>query len=222
MINKSIAALVILLPVFFTTGCRTPESDLEKAIAWQLEKYPASRLQDIYKSFFQDRFGPGHLLEDTAAAKVYLFDELALMSGRGRYGAEPCGLGENFYRVPLDLVKDGKIDAGRFYDIFVQSSRDFRLPDDGSAGPQAGRVPGPDSLRGWITEWERINSVIEKMNTDLPGYEEDSRAITAMLDRGEYVVHHSQEYLEAYDPHYRILRKEYWSLVQQEIDIKKP
>ena len=37
-----------------------------------LDRYPLSTLADLYKSFFQDEFGPGHLLADEAGALSYL------------------------------------------------------------------------------------------------------------------------------------------------------
>ena len=36
---------------------------VEKAARWQMENYPKSRLLDLYKNFFQDKFGPGHIVQ---------------------------------------------------------------------------------------------------------------------------------------------------------------
>ena len=31
-------------------------------VRWQMDNYPESRLIDLYKNFFQDKFGPGHMI----------------------------------------------------------------------------------------------------------------------------------------------------------------
>ena len=45
---------------------------VERVVKWQLENYPESRLTDLYKNFFQDKFGPGHMVADTASAGAYI------------------------------------------------------------------------------------------------------------------------------------------------------
>lgn len=44
------------------------EDQVKHAIVHQLENYPASTLKDIYKNFFQDAFGPGHLMSNSSDA----------------------------------------------------------------------------------------------------------------------------------------------------------
>ena len=53
------------------------ERRVEVAVRRQMERYPESRLIDYYKNFFQDKFGPGHMVSDTASAGAYLRRELA-------------------------------------------------------------------------------------------------------------------------------------------------
>jgi hypothetical protein len=43
------------------------------------------------------------------------------------------------------------------------------------------------------------------MDIELPNYKEDKQAINEMLRSGAAVVHHSQAYEDAYQPHYRIV-----------------
>ena len=47
-------------------------SRVESVVKRQLELYPQSRLIDLYKNFFQDKFGPGHMVADTASAGAYI------------------------------------------------------------------------------------------------------------------------------------------------------
>lgn len=167
---------------------------IQQAIESQLQQYPKSTLQDIYKSFFQDEFGPGHLAPDSTGAANYLEYELAKMVSRRNHSAEPCGTGENFCRAPLDLVKDSIIPKEVFLSAFLESARGFREPN----------------LDTWKIKWTQILDEISKMNLNLPGFDVDKKNLDEMLKSGEYVVHHSQIYSEAYDPHYRIMLKGQW------------
>ena len=99
-------------------------------------------MQDIYKSFFQDEFGPGHLAPDSAGAAQYLAYELSEMSSRGNYNPEPCGTGRNFYRVPLDLVKDSFVSSADLLDAFLESASGFKEPEI-----DAWKVKWPGSLK---------------------------------------------------------------------------
>jgi hypothetical protein len=197
MISKILTSFALpgtILILLFFQGCQQPENEIARAVKSQLQRYPESGLQDIYKSFFQDEYGPGHLLSDTAGAWQYLEYELSEMTSSVNHMAEPCGKGKNFYRVPLDLVKDGMISDTSLFSAFIESAASFRLPD----------------IESWKKKWEEILVVIESMNLDLPNFDEDKKALADMLSHGETAVHHSQRYEELYKPHYRILGKEQW------------
>ncbi len=177
------------------SACSTLQKDFEtavrEAVMWQMEAYPESTLKDIYKNFFQDRFGPGHIIADTAAAGNYLRRELASYSETSGAAAEPTGWERNFYRVNLSVVKDGSIPCGVFLDAFVRSVNGIE----------------PVSLEEWKAEWARIEGVIGSMNPDIPGYEVDSAEIWRRLEEGDYVGHHSEAFSKAYSPHYRIVSR---------------
>jgi len=194
MMRNAFVIFVVILTMLVLQNCRQPNIEIQAAVRSQLQQYPESSLQDIYKSFFQDEFGPGHLLEDTAGARKYLEYELSEMTSSGNYIAEPCGTGKNFYRVPLDLVKDSIITKSSLLSAFMESAASFRLPE----------------IESWKKKWEEIVIVIERMKLDLPDFEEDKRSLEEMLSSGETIVHHSRKYEELYKPHYRILGKEHW------------
>jgi hypothetical protein len=126
---------------------------------------------------------------DSAAAAQYLEYELAGMTSRGNFEPEPCGTGKNFYRVPLDLVKDSIVSKEVLISTFLESAMDFKEPD----------------IEAWKVKWDGILDVIEAMDLNLPGYEADKKALAEMLSSGHAVVHHSEPYSQAYDPHYRII-----------------
>jgi hypothetical protein len=188
------AISAVIFSILIIQSCHKPENEIKQAVRDQLQRYPESTLQDIYKSFFQDEFGPGHLLNDTAGAREYLEYELSEMTSSGNYFAEPCGRGRNFYRVPLDLVKDGKVPFDSFFAAFMESAASFRVPE----------------TEEWKVKWQQIVKVIESMDLGIKNFDQDKSALSRMLDSGENVVHHSEGYEELYKPHYRIMGKEQW------------
>jgi hypothetical protein len=175
-------------------SCQRNGSEIQKAVKAQMKLYPKSTLQDLYKSFFQDEFGPGHLIEDVSVAREYFDLELEDMVSRGRREAEPCGTGRNFYRVPMDLVKDGIIPEDAYFESFMESSKDFKAPD----------------IKTWEKKWGDILKEIEAMDLQIPNLERDKKGIASYLKQGEAVVHHSDAYNSNYEPHYRIFSKVQW------------
>ena len=91
----------------------TEKKDFEKAVreavSRQMQNYPKSTLKDLYKNFFQDKFGPGHIISDTTAAGNYLRRELASYTECTGEIAEPTGWEGNFLRVNLSVIKSGRI-----------------------------------------------------------------------------------------------------------------
>lgn len=154
--------------------------------------YPHSTLQDIYKSFFQDRFGPGHIVPDSAQAAAYLRRELEAVECTGASVYEPTGEQGNYYRVALAVIADGRVPFDSYLSAFLRSVRDV----------------APVDVAAWEAEWAAIEGFIASMGLGLPRYSEDAAAIRAMLSQGQYAVHHSRTYNEHYAPHYRIIAKE--------------
>jgi hypothetical protein len=164
---------------------------VETSVHQQLEQFPESRLQDLYKNFFQDRFGPGHLIPDTAMAGEYLREELSSYSDSYKPLTEVIGWEGNFVRVSTDIVKEGTISYADYIDAFVESA---------NTTPQT-------SIDEWKKEWDKILSTVEKMNLNLPDQESDKANIQKLIDSGNYAMHHSQAFEAAYHPHYRIIKK---------------
>jgi hypothetical protein len=163
-----------------------------KSVQMQLELYPQSSLRDIYKSFFQDEFGPGHILFNPEKARSYFEQELNTMTSRGRSHLEPCGRGRNYYRVPLDLVLDKVIQADVYFSVF-------------QAGASAAIMPDLDE---WKKKWNIILRILQRHSNLIKDFENDSTEILKNLRMGNYVMHHSNRYRELYAPHYRIFRSD--------------
>lgn len=183
--------LMAITPNLLAAGNDDFEKQVREAVRNQMKKYPESTLKDIYKNFFQDRFGPGHLIQDTAAAGRYLRREMDAYQEITGETAEPAGWQHNFYRVNLSAVKNGLIPAKLLLDALIRSAN------------EAEKV----SMDEWEKEWSRIEAVIRSMDLSLPDYEADLEEINKKLQEGIYVGHHSKAYNEAYAPHYRIISR---------------
>ena len=174
-------------------GCTSSTARYEDAIAGQLRYHPETTLQDIYKSFYQDKFGPGHIIPDRASAEEYLRYELSSMEeDTDTLLFEPAGAGLSYVRVSLRLVSDEKIDFDEYLDSFI-----------------SGAVPVTDeTLREWKAEWPEIAAAAAKL--DIDGYERDKVMIDSLLsvEGSQYAMHHSNRFNESYHPHYRIMRKD--------------
>ena len=116
---------VAVLLLFLGGACRQQDNSFERkvkqALAYQMREYPESTLKDVYKNFFQDRYGPGHLLSDTAAAGAYLRRELASYTEVTGPYFEPTGWEGNFYRVNLSVIKQQLVPYEDFFSAFVRS-----------------------------------------------------------------------------------------------------
>ena len=184
--------LVAGLMVCTQASGQTRKQKIRAAIERQMADYPQSELQDLYKSFFQDRFGPGHIIADTTSAGNYLRQEMATAKRfEGAY-YEPTGFEGNLVRVNLRVLHEGLIDYDTFFSAFVRSVNSIK----------------PYTVKKWKKEWRQIRQVIGDMKLEsLPHFAEQERQINDVLAKGQYQMDHSDTYGEVYDPHYRIVER---------------
>lgn len=192
-----LTAVALLVVATACTGDDTRER-IRQSVERQMERYPHSTLRDLYKNYFQDRFGPGHIIADEKAADNYLRYELENAATMEGDDYEPTGYEERFMRVNLSVIADGRVPYDKYLSAFVRSVNGIE----------------PITIEQWREEWKVIDEVINKMNLNLSNYEADRAEIWALLERGEYVMHHSKLFEQHYDPHYRIIERE---IFQREI-----
>ena len=186
------------LPLFHFLGCQP--SATEQAIRRQLEDYPQSRVQDIYKSFCQDNLGPGHLIPDPEYARTYLREELSafraeLDSSRRvapAYRYYPAGDRGNYVRVDLSVVMDGLVSEEALLDAFVRSANEGKTVSSGQ----------------WVAKWNGVAAILRSGFPDIPYADKDLQRLDSLIREGHLIMHHSPEYEETYHPHYRIISKE--------------
>ena len=194
----------LFLLFFFLGLLPLTGQNLEKTVRKMQRNYPEMRLQDVYKSFYQDRFGPGHMISDSAAVYRYLQQELQ-QPDNPKVLYEPTGAKGRFYRVHLVCVQRGYITADELNNAFVQSAN---RAESRRASPNSDNRRCADTL-SWSEEWHRIVAAIEKAKLQFENYEADKQMIEEMLaTKGDVAIHHSRAFNAAYHPHYRIVKSE--------------
>jgi hypothetical protein len=196
--KKLLSISLFALIAITLTSCRS--NPIRDAISLQLELYPESRVQDIYKSFCQDNLGPGHLIPNPEAAKAYLTEELEEYRSdleKGLYDKPefrfvPTGDQNNYVRVDLSVVLDSLVDVPTLLDAFVRSANE-------------GKKLSEDE---WKAKWAEVAKVIRKDFPDIPDAEKDLAAIDSLIAEGNLILHHSEAFQNAYNPHYRIVATE--------------
>lgn len=184
---KKLLLFIFLSCSFCLFGQTIDTFSIHRAIERQMTAYPESTLQDIYKSFYQDHFGPEHLIGDTASVRTYLMRELSEMTNTSMVYFEPTGSEGRFVRVYLSTIADSLIAAEQLFEAFVRSADRSLLPST-----------------DWETKWNQIVSVIMNCGFEVNGIESDT-ALLREASRNHQAIHHSRAYNAAYHPHYRIV-----------------
>ena len=159
----------------------------------QIKNHPNQTLQDVYKSCYQDEYGPGHLISNESSAINSLLQEIntiekdytpiTLFEQTGIYG--------NYLRVDLTLVRDGVIP---FFILF-------------RALTISATIGGQKSDENWSTIWSEIVEEVKKAELKFENFEEDLANLDRISKSEDKVVHHSEMYENIYHPHYRIIEK---------------
>ena len=159
----------------------------------QIKNHPNQTLQDVYKSCYQDEYGPGHLISNESSAINSLLQEIntiekdytpiTLFEQTGIYG--------NYLRVDLTLVRDGVIP---FFVLF-------------RALTISATIGGQKSDENWSTIWSEIVEEVKKAELKFENFEEDLANLERISKSEDKVVHHSEMYENIYHPHYRIIEK---------------
>lgn len=165
-------------------------ASVREAIVRLSTTYPQATLQDVYKSFYQEHFGPSHLIPDTATARYYLMHELAEYDQATAFYYEFTGSEGRFVRVYLSAIADSLITAEQLLDAFVRSSDPVGQP-----------------AIDWQTKWAFIVEVVTRSGIRFDNFEQDAKLLREASLKGQE-MRHSRVYNAAYHPHYRIVRRD--------------
>lgn len=200
---KKILTLVFLL-FTLTVSAQYPSTrkdSIRAALEYQMKNYPSSQYRDIYKNFMQDYYGPGHLLNNKRSACDNLQNELSTTAKFEGPDYEPTGFEGNFYRVNLRLISNGTIPYMTYMEAFVQSVQDIVPPD-------------PET---WKATWKEIDEVMKEMGLTFVNEEKDRKDLEGQFEEGNFMVHHSDVYNENVNFHYRIISREKFDKIFQEL-----
>jgi hypothetical protein len=188
------SALLILAAVLSMLSCKDNASNfsLSDIVKAELDRYPQQRLIDIYKTFFQGFLGPAHLITDANSAAEYIKTEISEANEFDGVLYHFLPVDGKFVRVNLKLIKEGKINLNDFTWAFVKSAKPVSKAD----------------IEKWKKRWLKILAEIEKQKPDMPYLQQDKAFIEDLLAKNEYVVDHSNEFIQKYHPHYRVISKE--------------
>lgn len=124
---KKIVFALMMLPVLAVAQVPCGE-----ALARYAAQYTAAEPQDLYKLVFQDLYGPGHLITDSASCYRYIEREVREqcvneITTFPLYEYTLCD--SNFVRVNLYLVKWGKISLEQLVSAVLRSADGLPQPD---------------------------------------------------------------------------------------------
>lgn len=192
--KKYLLSFIIAIFPVMNLYPQSGETALKEKIAAQLDfllsNFSNIQLADIYKDFYQDNFGPGHLLSDTGRAKNYFVSELDEPMNP-LPAVSPTGADHNFYRVNMNLVKDGIIPADQYFKAFVESLEAVEKPSDDQ----------------WRAMWALIDSVVSSSGLSFENEQADRDMISGKISSGNFVVHHSDNFNRNNNFHYRIISR---------------
>lgn len=191
--------ICFLIVLGFLLALGLQAQSVQSYVLQQRQTYPKLRLLDIYKSCFQDYMGAEHLVKDKSQVEKYLDYELnsTNVNELQSWLYEKCGMRGRYIRVSLLTIYKRLVSKETLLDAFVKSANSKR-----------------PSVSLWKRKWKAIERKIDKMNLQLPLYQEDKLYIDSVLGKGEYAISHSPDYRIAYHPHYRIIKR---SIFKKEI-----
>ena len=186
--KKLLVMCMAMMAMSFAACSEDTESkQIENAVKALVSQYPEATLQDVYKSFYQERFGPGHMIPNVENARNYLMSEMEQAAENSGAYYEPTGSEGRYVRIYLNAVSDGKISAEQLLDAFVESANHV--------------APRTDK---WAEQWSKIVNVIEEKQLPVAANDELKELLKTCSEQDE-AVHHSESYEKAYRPHYRIV-----------------
>lgn len=183
--------LYFFMCLSYLNAQNTDEEKIRTFVANILRTNPKSTLADVYKSSFQDFFGPEHLVENKESVLNYLEKELSYKEELGLPYYEFCGTEGRFVRIYLSVIKDSIISKEELADAFVRSSKMINK-----------------NINDWQTQWRKQCNVVVQMNLNLENFQQDSLYIENLISKGHYAWVHSRTYHSTYHPHYRIIERE--------------
>jgi predicted Zn-dependent peptidase len=169
----------------------TTPYDAEARAAAFLECYPDARAQDVYKIIFQGVAGPRHLGARRAALDNFLDREWEQVVPEEGPLWLPIGIADDWAWLNLKAWKHQGGDVAAVSDALWESVN-----------------AAPESAIGVSQAWAAVVAALDAGRLALG---DDWRAFDAEIRAaGHPVKHHTQAFIDAYDPSYRVLLRRAW------------
>ena len=184
--------LLIIFSLKITIKTNQIKRDLSILIE-QIKNHPNQTLQDVYKSCYQDEYGPGHLIANESSSLNYILEETNSIEidYNPPTSFELTGLEGNYVRVDLNLVKNETIPFLVLFKALLLSAEIGNQKTDNE----------------WDKIWSNIVEEIKDLDFKFENFEEDIKRLDIISKSDDKVVHHSDLYENIYHPHYRIIEK---------------
>jgi len=153
--------------------------------------YPHAEVQDLYKTLYQEHFGPGHIIPSRVRAQERLEAEIQRMSSGGDEALfSYCGPSRSMIQLNLRPALAAGISADTILMLMFESME--RLHTDTVA---------------FLQVWDHARSLAR--DGILPWGEQEFEEFESQLPpSGLAVIHHSVRYMENYAPAYRVVLTE--------------
>jgi hypothetical protein len=193
-----ILKLLPIVTLISFISCLSRNDDLaawNELIQEHLTLYPRMQPEDVYKLIYQGIMGPGHLGNDTAKIAFYLKDELSSIKSSGNESLfENIAPDSSYIRINLKRFKHDNRDPAMLVSIIAQSSN----------------IPKKAKNR-LVKVWTNVCREVEKGT--IPLDQIAFRQFDQFIKDNNYpVIHHSPEYIQEYQPAYRVVSREIWLL----------
>jgi len=163
-----------------------------------IDRYPEMTPQDFCKLAYQSEFGPCHMLDNCEEALVYIDREWSALTACEEK-RDPEYIGNGLSRFYMNGSKYSKEASELLGKLFYLTAKEHQGSGYG--------------LEKRLSELEKLS--VSGMTDYLADYRR----------KGCNAVHHSEIYNERYNPHYRLIKKEYafyFDLLLKIMKLKKP
>lgn len=166
--------------------------DVKRFLAYCAEVHPKARIQDYVKRLHQSEFGTDYDIQDEEKSLSLLRKEIEGMTDKMKRRSWFDPFCSNFCRMHLSISAELPVEL--IHRIFLVSNKKV---------PRTAWFRFEEKLRIF---WEMVQ---EQSNMFRFSEEETKEYLKWYRDNGYPVVSHSEEYKRAYEPAYRVVRKEY-------------
>jgi hypothetical protein len=168
----------------------TPNDPVARAEAW-LEVFPEAKAQDVYKIVYQGAAGPRHLSAQRAALETYLRKEWDAIEAEQGPLWLPIGISDDWAWLNLKAWKHQGGDVAVVAEALWESVQ-----------------AAPETAGGVSQAWAAVTAALRDGRLEI---DDDWRAFDAqVLAEGYPVKHHTQAFIDRYDPSYRVVLMRTW------------